>query len=60
MDDSTAKKKIDSISNLVEKGARFDTLAAKLSDDQGSKEKGGRPGLFHGRPDGERILGLLF
>ena len=46
MDDSTAKKKIDSIRNLVERGGNFDSLAMKLSDDQGSKDKGGDLGYF--------------
>lgn len=46
MDDSTAKKKIDSIKNLIEKGANFDSVAMKLSDDQRSKEKGGDLGYF--------------
>jgi len=47
MDDSTAKKKIDSIRNLIEKGGqRFDSVAAKLSDDGGSKIKGGDLGWF--------------
>jgi len=42
MDDSTGKKKIDSIRDLVEKGGqRFDSVAAHLSDD-GSKTKGGK------------------
>ena len=46
MDDSTAKKKIDSIQNLIAKGEKFDSLAVKLSDDQGSKDKGGDLGYF--------------
>lgn len=46
LDDSSAKKKIDSIKNLIENGANFDSLAVKLSDDQGSKEKGGDLGYF--------------
>jgi peptidyl-prolyl cis-trans isomerase D len=45
LDDSTAKKRIDSIKTLIENGARFDSVAAKLSDD-GSKEKGGDMGYF--------------
>ncbi|HWK06895.1 MAG TPA: peptidylprolyl isomerase [Puia sp.] len=46
MDDSVAKKKIDSIRTLIEKGGNFDSLALKLSDDQGTKEKGGDLGYF--------------
>ena len=47
MDDSTAKKKIDSIRNLIEKGGqKFDSVAARLSDDPGSKTKGGDLGYF--------------
>jgi peptidyl-prolyl cis-trans isomerase D len=43
MDDSAGKKKIDSIRNLIEKdGQNFDSVAARLSDDQGSKMKGGK------------------
>jgi peptidyl-prolyl cis-trans isomerase D len=43
MDDSAGKKKIDSIRNLIEKGGQnFDSVAAHLSDDQGSKMKGGK------------------
>jgi peptidyl-prolyl cis-trans isomerase D len=47
MEDSVAKKKIDSIRNLIDKGARFDSVAAKLSDDPGSKDKGGDYGWIH-------------
>jgi peptidyl-prolyl cis-trans isomerase D len=39
--DSIAKKKIDSIKNLLDHGANWDSVALKLSDDPGSKEKGG-------------------
>ncbi|MBS1933210.1 MAG: SurA N-terminal domain-containing protein, partial [Bacteroidetes bacterium] len=52
MDDSTAKKKIDSIKTLIDKGERFDSLAAKLSDDEGSKLKGGDLGYF---PAGQMV-----
>jgi peptidyl-prolyl cis-trans isomerase D len=46
MDDSTAKKRIDSIKGLLAKGESFDSVAAKMSDDPGSKEKGGDLGYF--------------
>jgi len=42
MGDSAAKVKIDSIEKLVKSGGNFDSLAAKLSDDPGSKDKGGQ------------------
>jgi peptidyl-prolyl cis-trans isomerase D len=46
LDDSTAKKKIDSIKTLIDKGARFDSVAFHLSDDEGTKLKGGELGYF--------------
>jgi len=46
MEDSVAKKRIDSIQLAIEHGARFDSMAAKLSDDQGSKATGGDLGYF--------------
>ncbi len=46
LDDSTAHKRIDSIRVVIEKGARFDSLAAQLSDDGSSKVKGGDLGYF--------------
>jgi peptidyl-prolyl cis-trans isomerase D len=41
LDDSTAKKRIDSIELALKNGARFDSLAKKLSDDKGSGMFGG-------------------
>jgi len=39
--DSIAKKRIDSVKNILEHGANWDSVALKFSDDPGSKEKGG-------------------
>ena len=41
LDDSIAKKRIDSIQLAIDHGASFDSLAKKYSDDKGSGEKGG-------------------
>ncbi|MCG7856883.1 SurA N-terminal domain-containing protein [Flavihumibacter sediminis] len=41
LSDSIAKVKIDSIQGAIRAGASFAALAAQLSDDQGSREKGG-------------------
>jgi peptidyl-prolyl cis-trans isomerase D len=46
MDDTTAKSKIDSIKLLLDKGQPFDSLAFHLSDDEGSRIKGGDLGYF--------------
>ncbi|MDP4214697.1 MAG: SurA N-terminal domain-containing protein [Bacteroidota bacterium] len=46
MEDSVAKKKIDSIKTLIDRGDRFDSVASKLSDDRGSAVKGGDLGYF--------------
>ena len=46
MDDSLAHKKIDSIKLALDHGARFDSLAAKFSDDTQSKANGGDLGYF--------------
>lgn len=46
MDDVTAKAKIDSIYQLVKAGGNFAQLAMQLSDDEGSKIKGGDLGFF--------------
>lgn len=41
-----AKAKLDSIKALIDGGASFDDLAKQLSEDDGSKEKGGDLGFF--------------
>jgi peptidyl-prolyl cis-trans isomerase D len=41
LDDSTAKKRIDSIDAAIKGGAKFDSLAVKYSTDQSSAVKGG-------------------
>jgi peptidyl-prolyl cis-trans isomerase D len=41
LEDSVAEKRIDSIIAAINKGARFDSMAVKLSDDKGSGAKGG-------------------
>ncbi len=41
LEDSVAKKRIDSIAYAVKTGARFDTLAKRFSDDKGSGAQGG-------------------
>lgn len=46
MEDSIAKKRIDSIQTAIDHGARFDSMAAKFSDDAGSKAVGGDLGYF--------------
>ncbi|RYF97012.1 MAG: peptidylprolyl isomerase, partial [Chitinophagaceae bacterium] len=40
-DSVAARKIIDSVQTALRNGSNFDTLVAKVSDDQGSKEKGG-------------------
>ena len=50
LEDSLAKKKIDSIKNLLEHGANWDSVALKLSNDDGTKTKGGDLGYFGNNP----------
>jgi peptidyl-prolyl cis-trans isomerase D len=74
MEDSAAKKRIDSIEALIKGGARFDSLAIKLSDDKGSGAKGGDMGFFginamvkefndfcfDGRPGDRKVVKTIF
>lgn len=41
LEDSVAKKRIDSIVNAIRAGASFDSMVVKFSDDPGSKDKQG-------------------
>lgn len=41
IEDSIAKKRIDSIATAIKAGAKFDEMAKQFSDDPGSKDKGG-------------------
>ncbi|MEO6730099.1 MAG: peptidylprolyl isomerase [Ferruginibacter sp.] len=41
LEDSIAKKRIDSIATAIQGGADFNQMVVRYSDDQGSKEKGG-------------------
>jgi peptidyl-prolyl cis-trans isomerase D len=52
LDDSTARKRIDSIHLAIKGGANFDSLALRFSDDAGSKEKGGVYDYF---PQGQMV-----
>ncbi|HVG13276.1 MAG TPA: peptidylprolyl isomerase, partial [Flavisolibacter sp.] len=52
LDDSTAKKRIDSIALAIRSGANFDSLARRLSQDEGSAEKGGVYDYF---PQGQMV-----
>ncbi len=74
--DSIAKKRIDSISNAIAGGADFKALAAVVSDDPGSKDKGGEyeiPSMqfsnmakefseaaFYGKPGDKKVIKTSF
>ena len=52
LDDSTAKKRIDSIALAIKNGASFDSLAQRFSDDKSSAVKGGVIDYF---PQGQMV-----
>jgi peptidyl-prolyl cis-trans isomerase D len=51
-DTITAKKLIDSIQTAIRNGSNFDSVCAKLSDDPGSKDKGG---VYDNVPSGQMV-----
>ena len=51
-DTATAKKLIDSIQTAIRNGSNFDSVCAKLSDDPGSKDKGG---VYENVPSGKMV-----
>jgi peptidyl-prolyl cis-trans isomerase D len=51
-DTATAKKLIDSIQTAIRNGSNFDTVCAKLSEDPGSKDKGG---VYDNVPAGKMV-----
>ena len=52
LDDSTAKRRIDSIENAINNGANFEVMAMQFSNDQGSAQKGGVYDYF---PQGQMV-----
>lgn len=53
-DDSSAKKKIDSIEFAIQRGASFDSLVVKLSEDEGSNTPD-KKGVYDYFPQGEMV-----
>jgi len=51
-EDSTAKKIADSVATAIRNGSNFDSLVVKLSDDPGSKDKGG---VYDNIPTGQMM-----
>ncbi len=51
-DTVSAKKLIDSIQTAIRSGSNFDTVCVKLSEDPGSKDKGG---LYENVPSGQMV-----
>lgn len=51
-DSATAYNLADSLKNAIAKGSNFDSLAAKFSEDPGSKDKGG---VYENVPSGQMV-----
>lgn len=51
-DTATAKTRIDSIQTAIRNGSNFDSLVVNLSDDPGSKDKGG---VYENVPSGQMV-----
>lgn len=51
-DTAEAKKLIDSVQTLIRNGANFDSVCARLSEDPGSKNKGG---VYDNVPSGQMV-----
>ncbi len=51
-DTATAKTRIDSIQTAIRNGSNFDSLVVSLSDDPGSKDKGG---VYENVPSGQMV-----
>ncbi|HYC39700.1 MAG TPA: peptidylprolyl isomerase [Chitinophagaceae bacterium] len=51
-DTMTARRLIDSVRTLISGGQNFDSVAAKLSEDPGSKDKGG---VYENVPSGQMV-----
>ncbi len=51
-DSATARKRADSIQTAIRNGSNFDSLVVSLSDDPGSKDKGG---VYENVPSGQMV-----
>ena len=60
LDSNIAKARIDSISKAIASGADFNALAAKYSDDEGSKTKGGEYDFSYAQRSGPNGISKEF
>lgn len=59
-DSATARALIDSVEGLIKAGQNFDSVAAKLSEDPGSKDKGGVYTFSSGPPLAVKFNDFIF